>query len=112
MSDNIFLNFVSTLLTIDHLKWQAPNGKYHFTEAVDFKNLIYLIQICPSPKANTYRLWLADMMFEGVSMEELEKEFAKLGEESAKQVIEKYKNKPVEQYVRLTTHRSEIPLQD
>ena len=95
-----------------HLKWQAPNGKYHYTEAVNFKDLIYLIQTCPSPKANTYRLWLADMMFEGISMDELEKEFAKLGEESAKDVAEKYKNNPDEKYLRLTTSRKEIHVQE
>ena len=93
-----------------HLKLESPNGKYHFTEAVDFKNLIYLIQICPSPKANPYRLWLADMLFDSVPVEELEEELAKLGAESARQVVEKYKNKPDEPYVRVTIHKREIPL--
>ena len=95
----------------NHLKWQAPNGKYHSTEAVDFKNLIYLIQICPSPKANAYRLWLADMMFEGVTMEVLERELAKLGEESARLVVEKYADNP-EGYLRVTTRRRGISVQE
>ena len=74
------------------LKFESPDGKYYFTEVVDFKNLINLIQACPSPKANTYRLWLADTLLAGVSAAELEKEFAALGAETAAQIVEKYKD--------------------
>jgi len=89
----------------NHLKFEAPDGKYHFTEVVDFKNLINLIQTCPSPKANTYRLWLADMLFAGVAATELEKEFAKLGAEAAEQIAEKYKD---EGYARLIVERKDL----
>ena len=94
----------------NHLKWEAPNGKYHFTEAIDFKTLIYLIQICPSPKANLYRLWLADMLLEGIPVKELEMELAKLGEESAELIMKKYKTDTDKPYGRVTTRRREIPL--
>jgi len=76
----------------NQLRWKASDGKFYFTEAVDFKNLICLIQICPSPKANTYRLWLADMLLSDIPAKELEAQFAKLGEESVKQVADKYKD--------------------
>ena len=88
-----------------HLKFESPNGKYYFTEVVDFKNLINLIQTCPSPKANTYRLWLADMLLQGTPAPELEKELAKLGAETAAQIAEKYKDVG---YVRLAVEREDL----
>ena len=92
----------------NHLKWQAPDGKYHFTEAVDFKTLVSLIQICPSPKANPYRMWIVDALFEGITARELEEQLAKLGKKSAEQVVERYKNNPNDQYVRMTVSREQI----
>ena len=88
-----------------HLKFESPNGKYYFTEVVDFKNLINLIQTCPSPKANIYRLWLADMLFAGVAVAELEEALAKLGAEAAEQIAKKYKD---EGYARLAVERKDL----
>jgi len=85
------------------LKFKATDGKYYFTEVADFKTLIRLIQTCPSPKANQYRLWLADVLFEGISMTEAEKELTKLGEASAAEIVDKYKDN--EPYVRLTMQK-------
>ena len=87
------------------LKFEAIDSKYYFTEVVDFKNLIHLVINCPSPKANIYRLWLVDMFFAGVATAELELELAKLGEETAEQIAEKYK---YEGYVRLTVERKSL----
>ena len=87
------------------LKFEASDGKYYFTEVVDFKNLINLIQTCPSPKANTYRLWLADMIFTGIPVAELEQQLAALGAEVAEQITEKYKDVG---YVRLAVERETI----
>ena len=95
----------------NQLKWQSPDGKFYFTEAVNFKNLLYLIQTCPSPKANPYRTWLIDIFLTGISANELEKQLAELGKESVKIITEKYKNNPNEPYVRKTTTRRDIPLQ-
>jgi len=89
----------------NHLKLKSPNGKYHFTEVIDFKSLIRLIQICPSPNANVYRLWVADMLFDGVPADELEKELAKLGADAAGKIVEKYTNDPKERYVRVVAKR-------
>ena len=90
----------------NHLKLKSPNGKYYFTEVVDLKTLVRLIQTCPSPKANPYRLWLADILFDGISITEVEKELAKLGEASATEVVEKYMGK--EPYARLTVHKENL----
>ena len=103
---NIAKNEVVTVS--HHLKFESPNGKYHFTEVLDFKNLISLIQTCPSTKANKYRLWLADMLFKGISVKELEQQLSKLGEEARKQVAEKYTNNPSEEYARLTIQKEEL----
>ena len=92
----------------NHLKFESPNGKYYFTEVLDFKNVICLIQTCPSHKANKFRLWLADMLFQGISAKELEQQLSKLGEEARKQVAEKYTNNPNEPYARLTTQKKDL----
>jgi len=76
------------------LKLKSSNGKYHFTDVIDFKNLIKFIQTCPSPNANVYRLWVADMLFDGVPIAELEKELAKLGTDAAAEIAKKYANEP------------------
>ena len=89
----------------NYLKLKAPNGKYHFTEVIDFKSLIRLIQTCPSPKANVYRLWIADMLFEGTPIDELESELAKLGAQAASKIVEKYTNNPKERYERLVIQK-------
>jgi len=95
------------LVTVSHqLKLKSPNGKYYFTEVVNFQTLISLLQTCPSPKANPYRLWLANMLFKGIHIAELEKELAKLGEQSAVEISEKYKD--IEPYARLTIHKESI----
>ena len=92
----------------NYLKMKSPDGKYHFTEVVDFKNLIRLIQTCPSQKANSYRLWFADVVLQGISANDMEMELAKLGAQSATEIVEKYENDPKQQYVRLVTQKEVI----
>jgi len=94
-----------TVSVTHHLKFETANGKYYFTEVLDFKNLINLILTCPSPKANAYRLWLADMFFTGITAAELEKKLAQLGAEIAEQITEKFKH---DGYVRLTVERKDL----
>jgi len=74
----------------NHLKFRAGDSKYYFTEVLDFKNLVNLIQTCPSPKANTYRLWLASTLLAGTSGTEIEKNLASHGQKLAEHTIEKY----------------------
>jgi len=102
------LNKLQTVTESNHLKFKTMNGKYYFTEVMDYKNLIKFIQTHPSPKANPYRLWLTDMMFAGVAIADIEKELAKLGEEIAGQIVEKYKDHPKEQYTRMNVQKEKI----
>ena len=92
----------------NYLKLKAPNGKYHFAEVIGFKSVIKLIQTCPSPNANAYRLWLADMLFDGITAAQLEQELAKYGEVAAGKTLAKYTGDPKEQYVRLVSHKETI----
>ena len=92
----------------NHLRLESPNGQHHFTEVVDFKNLIHLIQTCPSPKANPYRLWLADALLSGTSAKELEDELGKLGVEAAEKIAQRYDAGAGEEFVRRTVERREL----
>jgi len=96
------------LVTESHqLKFESSDGKHYFREVLDFKNLVNLILTCPSPKANTYRLWLVNTLFAGVGAIELEKELATLGAEQAKIIEEKHKKTSMP-YVRLHVVREEV----
>ena len=89
----------------NQLKFESLDGKYYFTEVLDFKSLINLIQTCPSPKANTYRLWLAEVLFASIPVAEIETQLAALGAETAAQIMEKYK---YEGYSRMNVVREDL----
>jgi len=96
----------SQVVTVSHhLKFESPNSKYHFTEVVDLKNLINLVQTCPVPKPTYTGCGLQRCFLRGVAAAELEKEFAKLGAEAAEQIAGKYKD---EGYARLTVKRKDL----
>ena len=67
----------------NQLKMPAPDGKYYFTDMLDIKEIIYLIQIVPSHKAEPYRLWLADVVASNTTVESL---LVETGAEYAKQI--------------------------
>ena len=92
----------------DQLKLPAANGKYYFTDVLDIREIIYLIQIIPSPKTEPFRLWLADMVVNNTNIETL---LAEAGAEDAKQIEAHARNAGVP-YVRHTIKRKEIPLPD
>jgi len=75
----------------NQLKMPAQDGKYYFTEVLDTKEVIYLIQIIPSPKAEPFRLWLADMVANSTIAEKL---LIEAGETCAKQIAEDYMKDP------------------
>ncbi|MCL2372612.1 MAG: hypothetical protein FWC78_04335 [Defluviitaleaceae bacterium] len=75
----------------DQLKFPSPDGKYYFTDAIGITEAIYLIQIIPSPKAEPYRLWLANFVASDTNIEEI---LAAAGEERRQQIKEAYKNNP------------------
>ena len=39
----------------------APDGKKRLTDVVDTTNLLRLIQSIPSPKAEPFKMWLAEV---------------------------------------------------
>ena len=43
------------------LKLQASDGKYYKTDVADVEQLFRLIQSIPSPKAEPFKLWLAQL---------------------------------------------------
>ena len=46
---------------IGQLKLQAPDGKMRLTDVADAEQLFRLIQSIPSPKAEPFKLWLAEI---------------------------------------------------
>ena len=52
----------SELVTKCHqLKMQSSDGKYYMTDTLDTKGVLRLIQSIPSPKAEPFKLWLAEV---------------------------------------------------
>lgn len=49
---------------IGQLKMQAPDGKMRLTDVADTEQLFRLIQSIPSPKAEPFKLWLAQIASE------------------------------------------------
>lgn len=48
----------------DHLKMLASDGKYYLTDAADTETMLRLIQSIPSPNAEPFKLWLAQVGYE------------------------------------------------
>ncbi len=46
------------------LKMQASDGKYYLTDAADTQTMLRLIQSIPSPNAEPFKLWLAQVGYE------------------------------------------------
>ena len=49
---------------IGQLKMQASDGKFYLTDVLDTENILRLIQSVPSPKAEPFKLWLAQVGYE------------------------------------------------
>jgi len=50
-----------TVTNCNGLKMQAPDGKMRLTDVADIEQLFRLIQSIPSPKAEPFKLWLAEI---------------------------------------------------
>ena len=50
-----------TVTNCHGLKMTAPDGKKRMTDVVDTTNLLRLIQSIPSPKAEPFKMWLAEI---------------------------------------------------
>jgi len=80
------------LVAICHqLKMPAKNGKYYLTEVLDIRQVIYLIQIIPSPKAEPYKLWLADIVATHTPITQL---LLEAGAQNAALIRQAYLNEP------------------
>jgi len=75
----------------DQIRMPSKDGRYFFTDVLGIKDVVYLIQIIPSPKAEPFRLWLADVV---ASSTTVEAQLVEAGEEDAKQILEEYKKNP------------------
>ena len=49
----------------NQLKFEASDGKLRFTDVMDAEEILRLIQIFPSPKADAFKLWIADLAAKG-----------------------------------------------
>ena len=58
-----------TVTNCHQLKMQAPDGKLRTTDAANTETLLRLIQSIPSPKAEPFKLWLAEAGNEKVQRE-------------------------------------------
>lgn len=66
--------FDETLAQIEPLKLKSPDGRFRLTDTANRQTLLRLIQSIPSPKAEPFRLWLAQVgeeRFEEVENPEL-----------------------------------------
>jgi hypothetical protein len=53
-----------TVTNCNQLRMPAPDGKMRFTDVADTEQLFRLIQSIPSPKAEPFKLWLAEVASE------------------------------------------------
>jgi prophage antirepressor-like protein len=66
------------------LKMQAVDGKFYMTDVADAEQLLRLIQSIPSPKAEPFKQWLAQVGYERIQ----EIENPELAQERMKQLYE------------------------
>ncbi len=50
-----------TVTKCDALKLKAKDGKMRYTDMLDTKNIFRLIESIPSPKAEPFKMWLANL---------------------------------------------------
>lgn len=53
--------FNEALAQIDQLKLKSPDGRFRLTDTANRQTLLRLIQSIPSPRAEPFRLWLAQV---------------------------------------------------
>ena len=54
----------------NQLKLPALDGKMRYTDVLDAKEVLHLIRMCPSPKADKFRLWVMNLVESGQSFAE------------------------------------------
>jgi len=53
--------FDETLAQIESLKLKSPDSRFRVTDTANRQTLLRIIQSVPSPKAEPFRLWLAEV---------------------------------------------------
>ena len=71
------------------LKFEALDGKLRFTDVMDAEEILQLIQVFPSPKAEAFRQWIAMLAEEGAAVERVEEAFNK-AKDTVKHRVGKY----------------------
>ena len=67
----------SEVVTSCHeLKMQAADGKFYKTDCMTTQNILRLVQSIPSPKAEPFKLWLAEVSTTAISKAREPKTFA------------------------------------
>ena len=54
----------------NQFKFPALDGKLRYTDVMDAEGILRLIQMCPSPKAEKFKLWVAKLLESGQSFAE------------------------------------------
>ena len=49
----------------NQIKMEAADGKLRYTEVMDADEILHLIQLCPSPKAESFKQWLTELAAKG-----------------------------------------------
>ena len=52
----------------NQLKMEALDGKLRFTDVMDAEGVLELIRVCPSPKAEAIKMWVAGLVARGESV--------------------------------------------
>ncbi|MCL2365195.1 MAG: hypothetical protein FWC71_11085 [Defluviitaleaceae bacterium] len=102
---NFAANEIQWVANCDRLKLPATDGKYYFVDVLDIRQVAYLIQVIPSPKAEPFRLWLADLVAASTPMEQL---LIETGAPCAARIDEDYKNNPNKLFERLVITKEVI----
>ena len=56
--------------TVRQLKFEAVDGRLRYTDVMDAEEILQLIQIFPSPKAEIFRQWIEELAAEGAAVVE------------------------------------------
>jgi len=66
LKKKLFLEGSQLSEKIGQLKMQSSDGKFYKTDVLDTENVLRLIQSIPSPKAEPFKLWLAQVGYERI----------------------------------------------
>ena len=56
------------VITSKQLKFEAHDGKLRYTDVMDAKEILQLIQIFPGPKAEAFKAWIGKLITDGAKV--------------------------------------------